>query len=87
MNISGVIDVPAQVRCGMVPVNGTSMYYATFGAGDPVSMILGGLGHADLWGDGAQVVDLMQDHLVIVADSSGHAASAAGIHGRDPRLY
>ena len=50
MNISGVIDMPAQVRSGMAPVNGISMYYAIFGAGDPVLLILGGLGHADLWG-------------------------------------
>jgi pimeloyl-ACP methyl ester carboxylesterase len=54
-------------------VNGIKMHYATFGAGDPVLLIHGGLGHADLWG--AQVADLMADHTVIVADSRGHGRS------------
>jgi pimeloyl-ACP methyl ester carboxylesterase len=54
-------------------VNGIEMYYATYGAGDPVLLIHGGLGHGDVWA--AQVADLMQDHLVIVADSRGHGRS------------
>ena len=66
--------MPAPVATGMADVNGIKMHYATFGAGDPVLLIHGGLGHADLWS--AQVADLMKDHLVIVADSRGHGRSS-----------
>ncbi len=65
--------MPAPVATGMAPVNGIQMYYATFGAGKPVLLIHGGLGNADIWAN--QVVDLMKDHLVIVADSRGHGRS------------
>jgi pimeloyl-ACP methyl ester carboxylesterase len=65
--------MPTPVATGMAPVNGIEMYYATYGAGDPVLLIHGGLGNADIWS--AQVVDLMKDHLVIVADSRGHGRS------------
>jgi len=52
---------------------GLRMHYAIAGAGDPVLLIHGGLGNADIWAN--QVIDLMQDHLVIVADSRGHGRS------------
>ena len=65
--------MPEPASTGMAAVNGIEMYYATYGAGDPVLLIHGGLGHADIWG--AQVADLMRDHLVIVADSRGHGRS------------
>lgn len=65
--------MPAAVATGTAPVNGIQMYYATYGAGNPVLLIHGGLGNADIWSN--QVVDLMKDHLVIVADSRGHGRS------------
>jgi pimeloyl-ACP methyl ester carboxylesterase len=65
--------MPAPASTGKAPVNGIEMYYATYGAGDPVLLIHGGLGNADIWAN--QVIDLMQDHLVIVADSRGHGRS------------
>jgi pimeloyl-ACP methyl ester carboxylesterase len=73
MTVPDSVPMPAPVSTGMAPVNGIEMYYATYGAGDPVLLIHGGLGHADIWG--AQVADLMTDHLVIVADSRGHGRS------------
>ncbi len=66
--------MPTAASSGMAPVNGIQMYYATYGAGNPVLLIHGGLGHADIWA--AQVADLMKDHLVIVADSRGHGRSS-----------
>lgn len=66
--------MPEPAQSGMAAVNGIQMYYATFGAGDPVLLIHGGLGNADIWAN--QVIDLMQDHLVIVADSRGHGRSS-----------
>jgi pimeloyl-ACP methyl ester carboxylesterase len=66
--------MPVSNVAGYAPVNGTHMYYAVYGAGDPVLLIHGGLGHADLWAN--QVRDLMNDHTVIVADSRGHGRSS-----------
>lgn len=57
----------------MADVNDIKMYYAEYGAGDPILFIHGGLGNADVWG--AQVADFARDHLVIVADSRGHGRS------------
>lgn len=65
--------MPVSVVAGYAPVNGIHMYYAIYGAGDPVLLIHGGLGHADIWAN--QVRDLQKDHMVIVADSRGHGRS------------
>jgi len=74
MSIPEAPPMPEPVLTGKAPVNGIEMYYATYGAGDPVLLIHGGLGHADIWSN--QVADLMKDHLVIVADSRGHGRSS-----------
>ena len=74
MSIPKPMAMPAAASSGMAAVNGIRMYYATYGAGDPVLLIHGGLGHGDIWA--AQVADLMKDHLVIVADSRGHGRSS-----------
>ena len=73
MSIPMPPPMPTPVATGMAPVNGIEMYYATFGAGNPVLLIHGGLGNADIWSN--EVIDLMKDHLVIVADSRGHGRS------------
>jgi pimeloyl-ACP methyl ester carboxylesterase len=65
--------MPKPDQSGYAPVNGIQMYYAVFGAGDPVLLIHGGLGHADIWA--SQVATLSQTHKVIVADSRGHGRS------------
>jgi pimeloyl-ACP methyl ester carboxylesterase len=86
MTIPAHAPMPAPASTGMADVNGIQMYYATFGvasdAHDPVLLIHGGLGHADLWA--AQVADLMTDRLVIVADSRGHGRST---RNADPYGY
>lgn len=74
--------MPVSVVAGYAPVNGIHMYYAVYGAGDPILLIHGGLGHADIWAN--QVKDLMKDHLVIVADSRGHGRST---RNADPYSY
>jgi pimeloyl-ACP methyl ester carboxylesterase len=66
--------MPVSKVAGYAPVNGIQMYYAVYGAGDPVLLIHGGLGHGDIWA--GQVRDLMTDHTVIVADSRGHGRSS-----------
>ncbi|MFA1622475.1 alpha/beta fold hydrolase [Rhizobium mongolense] len=65
--------MPPAKTSGMAPVNDIKMYYAEYGAGDPILFIHGGLGSADVWG--RQVEDFAKDHLVIVADSRGHGRS------------
>lgn len=65
--------MPKPEQSGYAPVNGIQMYYAVFGAGDPVLLIHGGLGHADIWA--SQVATLSKTHKVIVADSRGHGRS------------
>ena len=65
--------MPVSNVAGYAPVNGIHMYYAIYGSGDPILLIHGGLGHADIWAN--QVKDLMTDHTVIVADSRGHGRS------------
>jgi pimeloyl-ACP methyl ester carboxylesterase len=65
--------MPKPEQSGYAPVNGIQMYYAVFGKGDPVLLIHGGLGHADIWA--SQVATLSKTHEVIVADSRGHGRS------------
>jgi pimeloyl-ACP methyl ester carboxylesterase len=65
--------MPAAVESGYAPVNGIQMYYAVYGSGDPILLIHGGLGHADIWSD--QIAELSKAHKVIVADSRGHGRS------------
>ncbi len=87
MSVPEAAAMPAPASAGTAEVNGIRMHYATFGAAvegrEPVLLIHGGLGHADLWA--AQVADLMKDHLVIVADSRGHGRSSrnADTYGYD----
>ncbi len=67
------VSMPAAAETGYAKVNGIEMYYATYGAGDPVLLIHGGLGHADIWA--SQIAELSKMHKVIVADSRGHGRS------------
>jgi pimeloyl-ACP methyl ester carboxylesterase len=65
--------MPTPLESGMAPVNDIQMYYAVYGQGDPVLLIHGGLGDADVWG--FQVPELAKSYKVIVADSRGHGRS------------
>ena len=74
--------MPKADTSGLAEVNGIKMYYATYGKGEPVLLIHGGLGFSDVWAH--QVQDLATDHLVIVADSRGHGRST---RTKDPFGY
>ncbi len=74
--------MPAASESGYAPVNGIQMYYAVYGAGDPVILLHGGLGNADYWAN--QVPELAKGHKVIVADSRGHGRST---RNADPYSY
>lgn len=68
------------VESGLAPVNGIRIWYATFGKGDPVVLLHGGLANANYWGH--QVPVLAERYRVIVMDSRGHGRST-----RDERPY
>lgn len=65
--------LPKPVTSGYAPVNGIKIWYATFGRGDPVVLLHGGLANADYWG--YQVRALEGRYRVIVMDSRGHGRS------------
>jgi pimeloyl-ACP methyl ester carboxylesterase len=75
LSIPQAPEMPAATTSGVAAVNGIDMYFATYGDGDgvPILMIHGGLAHGDIWS--AQVADLSQGHTVIVADTRGHGRS------------
>ena len=72
--------LPKATESGLAPVNGIKLWYATFGHGEPVVMIHGGLANSNYW---ARQIEALQDRFrVIVLDSRGHGRSS-----RDARPY
>lgn len=72
--------LPKAAESGLAPVNGIKIWYATFGHGDPVVMIHGGLANSNYWAH--QVRALQDRYRVIVLDSRGHGRSS-----RDAQPY
>ncbi len=65
--------MPDAASAGMVDVGGPQIYYATYGKGEPVILLHGGLGNSDHWA--FQVPALAQKFQVIVIDSRGQGRS------------
>src|SRR5258706_15074855 len=65
--------MPAAVAQGHVDVVDAKIYYATFGQGEPVILLHGGLGNADHFA--FQVPALADKFKVIVIDSRGQGRS------------
>lgn len=66
--------MPAAAVTGTVSSNGAEIYYATYGSGDPVVLLHGGLGNSDHWSN--QVPALVEaKHRVIVMDTRGQGRS------------
>lgn len=80
MTLPPTPTLPTPVSSGHAPVNGISIWYATFGSGPPVILLHGGLANSDYWGH--QVPMLARSHRVIVMDSRGHGRST-----RDSKPY
>jgi pimeloyl-ACP methyl ester carboxylesterase len=72
--------LPTPVKSGLAPVDGIKIWYATFGKGEPVILLHGGLANSNYWGH--QVRALEPYYHVIVMDSRGHGRST-----RDQRPY
>lgn len=65
--------MPAATRQGLADVNGIKLYFAIYGAGEPVILLHGGAGNADHWAH--QVAAFAEKYQVIVIDSRGHGRS------------
>jgi len=72
--------LPKADTSGYAPVNGIRIWYATFGKGEPVLFVHGGLANSNYWGN--QVRALSTHYQVIVMDSRGHGRST-----RDAKPY
>jgi pimeloyl-ACP methyl ester carboxylesterase len=74
MTLPPTPTLPKADASGYAPVNGIRIWYATFGQGEPVLLVHGGLANANYWGN--QVPALVAAHYrVIVMDSRGHGRS------------
>ena len=73
-------SLPKAEQSGFAPVNGIKIWYASFGRGEPVILLHGGLANSDYWGD--QVRALQKHYHVVVMDSRGHGRST-----RDEKPY
>lgn len=65
--------LPHATKSGLVNINGTSIFFALFGAGRPVLLLHGGLANSNYWGH--QVRELAQAFSVVVMDTRGHGRS------------
>jgi pimeloyl-ACP methyl ester carboxylesterase len=77
----GALPLPVAAHESYVDHDGARIWYATCGAGSPVILLHGGLGHSGNWGH--QVPALIEGgHQVVLIDSRGHGRST-----RDGRPY
>jgi len=72
--------LPEGRNSGYAPVNGIKIWYASYGRGQPVILLHGGLANSNYWGN--QVRALAPHYRVIVMDSRGHGRST-----RDERPF
>ena len=77
--------LPGTTRSGLVTVNGTSIFFAQFGAGPPVLLLHGGLANSSYWGH--QIKYLAQSFTVTVMDTRGHGRSPVTSHSFSYGLF
>lgn len=71
--------LPAPAQSGTFETDDVKLWYASFGEGDPVVLLHGGLGSSDHYGD--IVSALAAKRRVLVVDSRGHGRSTRSQHG------
>src|SRR5258707_4721834 len=77
----GAASLPGPHEQGYVENKGARIWYASYGAGAPVILLHGGLGHSGNWG--YQVPVLAQNgYRAVLIDSRGHGQSS-----RDEQAY
>lgn len=70
----GAPPLPEPVVSGQVEHSGAKIWYATFGQGQPVVLLHGGLGHSGNWGYQVPAI-VAQGYQVTLIDSRGHGRS------------
>jgi pimeloyl-ACP methyl ester carboxylesterase len=65
--------LPTPSRSDVATVNGTKIYFAQFGDGEPVLLLHGGMGNSNYWGH--QIPELAKRFSVIAMDTRGHGRS------------
>jgi pimeloyl-ACP methyl ester carboxylesterase len=77
----GAAPLPVATEQGYVENDGARIWYSTYGSGEPVILLHGGLGNSGNWG--YQVPSLVESgRRVVLIDSRGHGRST-----RDSRPY
>ena len=66
-------DLPEPARSGLAAINGTNIFFAEFGKGQPVLLLHGGLANSNYWGH--QVAELAKNCSVVTMDTRGHGRS------------
>lgn len=80
--------LPAPATSGHAPVNGISIWYASFGSGPPVILLHGGLANSNYWGHQVPVLGIPQAAIVGWSDGAIIGLSLAMSHpGRVSRLF
>jgi len=77
----GAAQLPVTREQGVVARDGARIWYAAYGAGSPVILLHGGLGHSGNWGYQVPAV-VASGYRAVVIDSRGHGRST-----RDARPY
>jgi pimeloyl-ACP methyl ester carboxylesterase len=67
-------NLPKAAASGYAAANGIRIWHATFGVGEPIILLHGGLANSNYWGN--QVAALDEHYRVIVMDSRGHGRSS-----------
>lgn len=81
----GALPLPAPTDQAYVENDGARIWYATYGAGPPVILLHGGLGHSGNWGH--QVPALTgAGYRVVLIDSRGHGRSTRDLRPYDYQL-
>ena len=70
------IAVPEGATRGEVVVDGAAIRYASWGSGDPIVLLHGGMGNGEHWS--GEVAALAAHHRVIAIDARGHGRSERG---------
>src|SRR5215831_9779819 len=76
---------PTPAKSDVAAVNGTKIFFAQFGAGEPVLLLHGGMGSSNPWG--YQIPELARHFSVIAMDTRGHGRSPVTSAAFSYRLF
>lgn len=66
--------MPEPQNQGYVMISGARIWYGTYGKGEPLVLLHGGLANSDYWA--GEIAVLAASHTVVVVDSRGHGRSS-----------